>query len=653
MKLVQLDGGQQALLNALQDIAVQAGLKLSYSEQLIPSERTVTLSKGTYTTQQALWHALEGTSMRLGVSPSGQLFFFKMQKKRSSTRIETISGQVTDANTGETLPGVNVLLKGTTTGTATDNQGNYELSVPSLQDTLVFSFIGYQTREVPISGRTTINVELSPQALTGEEPVVVGYGVQQKSDLTGSISSVDSDDIDKITTQSLTDALQGKVAGVHVTPTSGRPGSQPEIRIRGVGTLNNSSPLYVVDGMLLDDISFLSPQDVESIEVLKDASATAIYGSRGANGVVLISTKEGVSGAPQISVRTSYGLQRVNNKVDMVNARNYAMLANESAANEGRPQVFQDPDQFGEGTDWQDLMIDDNAPIQKYNISASGGTDQLTYNLSANFYDEKGVFRDADFRRLTFRANNEYFLSDNITFGHNLTLIRNDRKREPGDIVNQALRADPTVPVRNEKGEFANTTVNCGDINPVAAVHYNRNDNFQYRTTGTAYLEIDFLENFRFKSNFGYDWGRDEQKDFNPEFFVSSIQNNQNSSLSVREERRTNWLAENTLSYINDFGPHRIDAVAGVTFQEDEVELIGGGRQKLPGEDRIFWYLNAGDADSQTNFNSSESWGMISYLARVYYVYDDRYLLTGTFRRDGSSKFAERHQWGTFPSVAV
>ncbi|MDR8389801.1 TonB-dependent receptor [Aliifodinibius sp. S!AR15-10] len=566
----------------------------------------------------------------------------------------TVSGTVTAESDGSTLPGVNILIQGTNQGTATGPNGQYKLTVPNASDTLVFSFIGFETQRVPVQGRSEINIVMSEMAVeAGEELVVVGYGVQQKSDLTGSISSVDSEDISKISTQSLTNALQGKVSGVRVTPTSGRPGDEPEVRIRGVGTLNNSSPLYVVDGMLLDDISFLSPQDVESVEVLKDASATAIYGSRGANGVVLISTKEGRSGQPQISVRTSYGLQRVNKKIEMANAAEYAMLANESAANEGRPQVFQNPDQFGQGTNWQDLLIDDNAPLQRYNISASGGSDQMTYNVSANFYDEKGVFRDADFQRLTFRANNEYLLSDNVTFGHNLSFIRNDRKNEPGDIVNVALRADPTVPVRNDSGEFANTTVNGGDVNPVASVFYNRNDNFKYRTTGTAYLEIDFLENFRFKSNVGVDWGRDERKNYNPEYFVSSIQSNQNSSLNVTEDRELNWLNENTLSYNNEFGIHRVDAVAGVTYQEFVFENMGGSRQNFPGDDPIFWYLNAGDPDSQTNFNTSNSWGIISYLARVNYVYDDRYLLTGTFRRDGSSKFADRHRWSNFPSVAV
>ena len=570
------------------------------------------------------------------------------------TAQHTVSGTVTSESDGSVLPGVNITVQGTTKGTTTDAQGNYKLSVANPDAVLRFSYLGFETREIPIEGRNEIDVQLTEKAIEAqEELVVVGYGQQRQEDLTGSISSVEPDEVNQISTQSLTDALQGKVSGVRVTPTSGRPGAQPEIRIRGIGTLNNSDPLYVVDGMLLDDISFLSPQDVESVEVLKDASATAIYGSRGANGVVLISTQKGRAEEPQVSARTSYGVQRVNNKIDMVNAENFAMLANESAENEGRSPVFQNSDQFGAGTNWQDLLINDSAPIQKYNISASGGGEQMSYNISANYYDETGVFRDADFRRVTFRANNEYYLSDNVTFGHNLSLMHNERKNEPGDIVNVALRADPTVPPRNDEGDFSNTTVNGGSINPLAAVHYNRNDNFKYRTTGDAYVEVDFLDNFTFESSLGLDWSRDERKTFNPEFYISSIQNVQNSNLNVTEERQVNWLNENTLSYNADFGRHSVDAVTGVTFQEYVFESLGGSRQNFPGDDPTFYYLDAGDSDSQTNFNASNSWGMISYLARVNYQYDNRYLLTLTFRRDGSSKFGENNRWSNFPSAAI
>lgn len=571
-----------------------------------------------------------------------------------ATAQHSVSGTVTSESDGSVLPGVNITVQGTTKGTTTDTDGNYKLSVTNPDAVLRFSYLGFGTREIPIDSRNEIDVELAEKAIEAqEELVVVGYGQQRQQDLTGSISSVEPEAVNQINTQSLTDALQGKVAGVRVTPTSGRPGAQPDIKIRGIGTLNNSDPLFVVDGMLLDDISFLSPQDVESIEVLKDASATAIYGSRGANGVVLISTKKGRQEEPQVSARTSYGVQRVNNKIDMVNAQNFAMLANESAENEGRGTVFSNPNQYGEGTNWQDLLINDSAPIQKYNISASGGGEQMSYNISANYYDETGVFRDADYKRVTFRANNEYYLSDNVTFGHNLSLMHNERKNEPGDIVNVALRADPTVPPRNEEGEFSNTTINGGSINPVAAVHYNRNDNFKYRTTGNAYLEIDFLDNFTFESSLGLDWSRDERKSFNPEYYISSIQNVQNNNLSVTEERQVNWLNENTLSYNADFGRHSVDAVTGVTFQEYVFESLGGSRQNFPGDDPTFYYLDAGGSDSQTNFNASNSWGMISYLARVNYQYDNRYLLTLTFRRDGSSKFGENNRWSNFPSAAV
>lgn len=565
-----------------------------------------------------------------------------------------VSGTVTDSANGETLPGVNILVQGTSRGTTTNSQGVYRLTVPGPQDTLVFSFIGFETQRVPVNGRDSINVALKSATLSsGEELVVVGYGTQQKSDLTGSVSSVDADEIATIPTSNVQDALQGKVAGVQITPSNGSPGAQADVRIRGVGTLNNASPLYVVDGMLLDDISFLSPNNIQSVEVLKDASATAIYGSRGANGVVIITTKSGSQDASNISVSSYYGVQRVSDRMDMVNAQQYATLANESAANENRPQVFSDPGSYGKGTNWQDVIFDKWAPQRNYQVTASGGSEDFTYNISGNFFNQQGVVRGSDYRRLSLRINNKYILSDNIDFGHNVALTYNDSKQEANDIINLALRADPTVPARNSNGEFANTTVNNGSGNPAASIFYNRNDHFGYRTVGNVYLDIDFTEHLNFRSSFGLDLNRSESKDFNPEYFVSPIQANEQSSLNASETNTTNWLNENTLNYQRDFGDHRVDLLAGVTFQKNRFENLGGSRVNIIGSSREFWYLNAGASNGQTNFNTSEAWGMISYLFRANYNFKGRYLLTGTYRIDGSSRFSEKNRYGYFPSVAA
>jgi len=565
----------------------------------------------------------------------------------------TIEGTVTSADDGNPLPGVNISVKNTTIGTTTNLEGKYSLTVPDTSNTLVFSFVGYATQEESVNGRNVINVSLEPRSFQADDVVVVGYGTQKKSDLTGSVSSVGEEEISEIPTQSLSDALQGKVAGLNVTPANGRPGSQPTLRIRGVGTLNNADPLFVVDGQLLDDIEFLSPNDVQSVEVLKDASATAIYGSRGANGVVLITTKKGRTGDVQISIDSYAGFQRVNDKIDMTNAREFAILANESAANEGRPPVFENPEEVTQGTDWQEFAIDDGALITSHSISASGGSSDMTYNISTNYFKQSGVLRGSDFQRVNLRVNNEYFLSDNLDFGHNLTFTFNDSKDEPGGFINNALNADPTITPRNEDGEFTSGTLNGGQGNPAAALAFNNDEQFGFRATGNLFMEYDFLDNFTWRSTFGLDWERDEETVFVPEFFVDPLQQNQESDLTLTDTKETDWLNENTLRYTNDFGNHSVNALAGLTFQEFVQEQLGGTRINVPANDPSLFFLNAGETEGQTNFNTSFSWGVISYLFRVNYTFKDRYLFTGTMRRDGSSRFSSDNRWGNFPSVAA
>jgi TonB-linked SusC/RagA family outer membrane protein len=565
-----------------------------------------------------------------------------------------VSGIVTNGDTGEPLAGVNILVKGTSVGTSTNPDGIYSLSVPDNGNVLVFSYIGYAKKEVTINNRSDIDVALKPITIASEELVVVGYGTQEKRDLTGSISSVSGEDVNDIPTSSLQEALQGKVAGLQVTPSSGQPGSQPIVRIRGTGTLNDASPLYVVDGLLTDDIGYVSPENVESVEVLKDASATAIYGSRGANGVIIITTTRGERGAsPQISANYYFGFQQVSNRIDLANANEFATLANESAANSGNAPVFDNPDQFGAGTDYQDVIFDDMAPIQNYAITASGGGENHVYSVSGTYFKQDGVVTGANFQRGSLRLNNEYFLSDNVSFGHNLSFVYDDFETAAGDLVNDALRADPTLPPRNENGDFTNATQNGGAANPAAAIAFNENDNFGFRTAGNAYLNVTFSDNFELNSSFALDLERDQQQQFAPVFFVSPIQQNQQNRLNVEFINNTDWIIKNTLNYKQDLQDHRIDLLGGVTFQKTVFENLGGARTGFPGSNPAFFFLGAGNPSSQTNFNGSSAIGRISYIFRGNYVFKDRYLFTGTYRIDGSSVFGSENRYGFFPSVAV
>ena len=568
----------------------------------------------------------------------------------------TVAGTVVDEE-GNPLPGTNVTVVGTQRGTSTDPEGRFVLE--NLQPdtyTLRASFVGYlaQEREVTVTaGETTrVRFALNPDVAQLEEMVVVGYGEQEQQDLTGAISSVEGSELSKVTTSSVGQALQGQVAGVQVKPTSGEPGAGAQIRIRGVGTLNNTSPLFVVDGMLTDDISFLNSQDIESVEVLKDASATAIYGSRGANGVIIITTKKGSrDGGTTFNANVYSGWQEVMDPIDLTNARQYATLANEFRENQGQPPVFENSDQFGEGTDWQEEVYR-TAPIQNVQLSARGGTEDITYNFSGNYLREDGTMEKSDFRRATLRINNTYQLNDQLELGHNLGFTYREGTNDPG-VVGSAYRADPTISPKNEEGEFSNAGIRASAGNPAATVFYHRNTYSGRRLVGDLYGKYSFLDHFTLESSVGLDLDFQRTRDFNPEFEVSSAQRNDRSSLSITTNESSSWLWENTLSYDRTFGDHSVDAVVGVTAQEFRNETMGGSRVNIVGEDESLWYLSAGQEEGQTNFNSAFDWSMLSGLFRTNYSYQDRYLLTVTMRTDGSSRFGEDNRYGYFPSVGA
>lgn len=570
-----------------------------------------------------------------------------------------ITGTVTDSTTGESLPGVNVVIAGTQQGAATNAEGVYTLAVEPGTYDLQASYVGYATQtvegvEVAAGETTEVDIALAPSAVELEEVVAIGYGEQQRRDVTGSISSVEGTELNNITTSSAAQTLQGRVAGVQVTPQSGEPGSDAVVRIRGVGTLNDTSPLFVVDGMLTGDISFLNPQDIESVEVLKDASATAIYGSRGANGVVIVSTQQGEYGQEtQFSFNTYYGWQDVMNPIDLVGPQEYAMLANELVRNEQGEDAdlpFENPDAVQGGTDWQDEVFR-TAPIQSYQLSARGGTERITYNFSGNYISETGVVQKSNFQRASLRLNNVYSLTDAIELGHNLSFTHRTGVDDPG-VVDVVYRTDPTVTPRNEEGEFTNVSRSSGG-NPAASIFYHRNEYSGNRLVGNLYVEADFLDYFTLRSSFGVDVDRREERDFNPEFFVSATQQNERSSLTVSSDENSSWLWENTLTYEQTLGDHNFTVLTGVTAQQFRSEQMGGSRVNLMGESRSLWFLNAGQSEGQTNFNNASDWSMLSFLFRANYSYLDRYLLTLTGRADGSSRFSEDNRFGYFPSFAA
>lgn len=565
----------------------------------------------------------------------------------------TVKGSIKDATTNEPLIGANILIKNTSSGTVTDFDGNFELKADA-NAVLVVSYTGYITQEVAVNGRTQIDLMLEQESEVLDEVVIVAYGTVKKSDLTGSVARVESQDIIKIPTPSVAQALQGKLAGVQVIPVSGQPGADAFIRIRGTGTLNDSSPLFVVDGMIVSSIAFLNPNDIDQLTVLKDASATALYGSRAANGVVLITTRKGYkSEKSYFDVNAYYGQQSVIDKIELANATEYAQLINQLDVNEGRPARYANPSAFGEGTDWQDVIFRP-AGIQSYQVSAGGGSEKTSFNLSANFLNQEGIIRNSDFQRFTFRLNNDYRLRSNFMVGHNVALIFSKSHSAP-NVLLDALRVDPISSPTDSLGRYVATTEKSQVPNPEANLFYNsNNEDKNYQVVGSVYGELEILKNLKFRSSAGIESGFRNNYSFTPKYFVSALQQAINNSLTKVEERSYRWLLENTLTYAMEFGGNqRLDLLGGVTAQYENFEKVAGSRNNFLGEDPSQYYLNAGEGPTASNENFAYDKSILSYLFRANYSLLNRYLLTVSMRADGSSLFARENRWGYFPAVAL
>ncbi len=559
-----------------------------------------------------------------------------------------ITGTVTDAQYGDPLIGVSVLVPGSSIGTVTDLDGRYSLTVRPTDKQLSFSYTGYTSLLVEINGRTEINVRLNEQTDLLREVVVVGYGTQKKSDLTGAVSSVRGADLTKIPSPSAEQALQGKVAGVQVSSASGAPGSVPVIRVRGVGTFNNASPIFVVDGVILDNISFLSAADIASMEVLKDASATAIYGSRGANGVIIITTKQGTQqgGKPGYAFSVEYGIQHLAKKIDLLSSREFGAYVNEIT-----PGSYNNLDALP-NTDWQDLIFRD-AALGNYQFSVSGASDRQQYYVGVGLFHQEGIIEKSNFNRLTVKLNNTYKLSEKIRIGNNLTLAPFQQKNAP-NVTYAAYRAQPVIKPFNADGSFAEVP---GVGNPLADIAYTNNDNRGIRTVGNVYADLNLFKGLLFRSSFGIDLNFAEGRSFTPVFFVSPQQQNEINDLSIYNNRNSNWLWENTLNYQFNAGEkHRFDLLAGYTMQQLRSLLFSVAAQNVISEQENLWYVNNNNINPNSVFHgvdANQNYSLASYLFRLNYTYNDKYLLTATFRRDGSSKFIEKNRWGNFPAFAA
>ena len=596
-----------------------------------------------------------------------------------------LTGQVTDQADGIPLPGVNIQVKDTSIGTITGLDGNYEVQVPGASAILVFSFVGYTPQEITVGEQTVINVALSQEAEVLDDVVVIAYGQVRKSDLTGSVSSISGEDLLRTSPTSLDQALQGRAAGVQVTQVSGRPGGETSIRIRGSSSINaGNEPLYVVDGMLitsdngqmnaggvagsnLNGLSAINPSDIESIEILKDASATAMYGSRGANGVVLITTKRGKEGKSSITLDAYYGLQEVQKQLNMLDGEAFANYINAFNKDAGFPvdPRYLIPDKIGAGTDWQEAIFQ-RAPMQSYQLSFLGGNSSTQYSVSGGYYLQEGILLNSDFERYNLRTNLDQNVNDRVKVGASISLSHINSRgvltgaQSPGTGVllpgasASALLFPPTLPVLDERvpGGYTYEDDRGRNIaNPVADAAETENISKNSRVIGSVYGTLRLAEGLSLKGSIGIDGFSVQENRFVPNFLKRTEANNGEAVVATVDG--FTWLTEFTLNYKRTFkDKHAIDALAGTTFQGFQSERLFTFALDFP--DNRTGYHNLGSAlNPQPPANGESSWGIISYLGRVNYTLSNKYLFTLTGRLDGASKFGEDNKYGFFPSGSV
>lgn len=569
----------------------------------------------------------------------------------SAQNRNTISGVVLD-EAGETIIGATVSAKGTTNSTITDIDGAFTLNAEE-NATISVSFIGFITQDIPVAGRTNLRIVLKENTTLLDEVVVVGYGVMRKKDLTGSLSSVDSKALQDKPVANIGEALQGRAAGVQII-NSGAPGSNVSIRVRGLGSINNSDPLLVIDGVPTDmPLNAINQNDVETIDILKDASATAIYGSRGANGVVLITTKKGKSGDGVISVSANWGVQNATSVPKMLDASQFASLHNEMMANNGRAQRpdFADPLSWGRGTDWTDALLR-TAMMQNYTISYSGGNDKSSYYVSGGVLDQDGIIIDTSYRRYTIQVNSESKVRPWLKFGNNVTLSHDQKKSGSYNVLN-TLSALPTQPIFNEDGTYSGPGAEAefyGDLrNPIGTARLEKSVTKGYNVLGNVFGEVSLFNKVTYKMLGGIDFKFWDNSTFSPKYDWKPIPV-PNSYRGESSNKSLTYLWDNTVTYIDTFNEkHNLNVMLGSSAQNNVYSYMSASVKDFLSDS--YSQLNNGLLDPLVGGSKNE-WALLSFFGRVNYSFDNKYLFTATVRRDGTSRISKANRWGTFPSFS-
>lgn len=574
----------------------------------------------------------------------------------------TVSGTVTAANTGEPLAGVNIREQGTTTGTTTNGDGVYELTVSGEDAILVFTYIGFKSQEITVGDQQTINVELEENVQMLEDLVVIGYGEQKRSTLTGSVSSVSAEEIENTPVAGTDQLLQGRAAGVQISTNSGTPGGGVFVKIRGTTSISGGSdPLYIVDGIPIQTGNFgldlggattsaladIDPSDIQSIEILKDASATAIYGARAANGVVLITTKRGSVSAPTLKVSTYYGFEEPVNMPDLVSGSQFEMLMNESARINGEAEPYPNP-QNATNTNWAETVFR-TGTIRNVDLSLSGGTEVIRYAISGSNFKQDGVVEPSTYNRSSARINLDLNVTDKLTIGTSSTYSLSNRNRARNNdnitgVLGGVYFLPSNLPVYQDDGSYTKFSI---FENPVAAANEVDFDMNVNRLIGNVFGEYEITSGLDFRTSWSYDYSEIKEDRYDNTLTNNGAAVNGSALSTVALSK--NWTGENTLNYQFYTGNHNFSTLLGTSIQETEFERTTAEGEQFPSND----FKRIEDAAVQTSSSIGTSWGILSFFGRLQYDYDGKYLATINVRRDGSSRFGVNNRWGTFPSFAL
>jgi len=598
------------------------------------------------------------------------IFFILLLTQFNNAVAQTtkITGLVRDEK-NQVLPGVGVTIKGTSSGISTGSDGKFIISAPAT-GILVFSFVGYTSLEVPVNGKSTMVVNLSPSTKSLNEVIVLAYGSQSKRTITGAVQTVSGAELQDEPAAQLTQKLQGKLAGVQITQTTGTPGAGMAVRIRGAASISaGNSPLYVVDGFpITGDISNINPDEIQDISVLKDASSTSLYGSRAANGVVIITTKRGKSGQTQVNMNAYYGVQQVPQKgrPDMMDAQEFAEFKKEVAVDNGQAvdPMFQNPSQYGKGTDWYNAVLR-TAPIENYTLSINSNKEKLSTAVILGYFNQDGVLRNSNYKRYSVRANTDYKINDYVKVGINVapTFTTNNTPQSDGiwyntgGIIQGAILTSPLAPYKNTDGSIPINSSGYGTLdapNWYNELYTQTNNTKTNRILGNGYVEVDPFPGFYIKSSINVDYGQALYNQFIPStsgnfFNPGNLTDASRIHATVSNNLNYSWLWENIAGYKKSFGKHNFDALIGYTSQYYRTETTTTNASNFP--DNLVQTINA--ASTFTATQNVEEYTLLSTVGRLNYNYDNKYILSAAIRRDGSSRFGADNRYGNFPSVSA